>query len=123
MQISNEIIKVLEHLCNKIGVVIDWTNANIFPYIEQLCEKLITYESATSVVWIVISSFILVFSVACIFFINVIYDGWEGVEYLIFGAIIAFSIFAITIQIFDIIACNTFPEKIIYDYVQTYLNK
>lgn len=60
MVASDEIIKVLEYLCSKIGLTIDWTNKNIFPYIEQLCGKFIRWEIATSTVWIVIAVVALV---------------------------------------------------------------
>ena len=47
MQISNEIIQVLEYLAEKIGITIDWTNNNVLPYVEQLCKKFIEWEYTT----------------------------------------------------------------------------
>ena len=41
MQANEQIIDVLEYLCKKIGVTIDFTNKNILPYVNQLCEKYI----------------------------------------------------------------------------------
>ena len=46
---SEEIIKILDALTNKFGIVIDWTSENIIPYMQQLFEKYINYEIATSV--------------------------------------------------------------------------
>ena len=59
MQLSNEIIKVLEYLGEKIGITIDWTSNNAIPYLEQLCGKFIKWEIGTSIGWIVFM-FILV---------------------------------------------------------------
>ena len=33
---SEEIIKVLDALAEKFGVAVDWTSANVIPYLEQL---------------------------------------------------------------------------------------
>ena len=48
MQISDEIIKVLEYLCTKIGLTIDWTSSNVLPYVEQLCGKFVKWEIGTN---------------------------------------------------------------------------
>ena len=39
MNFSQEIINVLDYLCNKFGIAIDWTSENVIPYIEELCER------------------------------------------------------------------------------------
>lgn len=40
--ISDEIIKVLDDLCERFGIVIDWASENVVPQLTVLCEKLIT---------------------------------------------------------------------------------
>ena len=61
MYISDEIIKILEYLCDKIGITFDWTSNNVLPYLEQICEKFIRYEIGTSIAWLIIG-------VICLFF-------------------------------------------------------
>lgn len=51
---SEEVIKVLDALAEKFGLAIDWTSANVLPYLQQLCGKYVTYEITTSVVWMLI---------------------------------------------------------------------
>lgn len=51
---SEEIIKVLDVLAEKFGLAVDWTSANVIPYLEQLCGKYVNYEIATSVVWLLL---------------------------------------------------------------------
>lgn len=51
---SEEVIKILDALTEKFGLAIDWTSANVLPYLQQLCGKYVTYEIATSVVWMLI---------------------------------------------------------------------
>lgn len=33
---SQEIIKVLDNLCEKFGIAIDWTSQNVKPYLQEL---------------------------------------------------------------------------------------
>lgn len=49
MTVSNQIIAVLDAICEKFGIVIDWTASNIMPYLQDLCKRIVTYEIATSV--------------------------------------------------------------------------
>ena len=59
MSLSDEIIKVLDALAEKFGLVIDCTSQNVIPYLEQLCGKYVNYEIAISVVWFILSIILL----------------------------------------------------------------
>ena len=115
MQISDEIIKVLEYLCGKIGVTIDWTSENVIPYIQTLCEKLVSWEIATSIAWIVIAIFAII---ASSFLLKVDLDDFQ---YFIFVCCLVAGILVTCVQTFDIIECCTFPEKTIYEYIKQYI--
>ena len=117
MQISDEIINVLEYLCSKIGLTIDWTSSNILPYVEQLCGKYVKWEIGTSIIWIGIA--IVATIITLIFSKGVDCDGFEKV---IFWFVLCGAIIIIGKQVFDIVECYTFPEKAIYDYIQLYLS-
>lgn len=132
---SEEIIKILDALADKFGIAIDWTSANIIPYLKELCGKYVNYEIATSVIW-------LLFGVACLIFggilfkkIKYFYDKSDdlhqenGYAWGCIGAAVSFLIFTIVgiivvmIQAFDIATCFTFPEKIIINELkQIYSN-
>lgn len=116
MQISDEVIKILEYLCDKIGITIDWTSNNVIPYLEQLCEKFVKWEIGTSIGWIALAVISII--IALIFSKVVDLDGFE---IFIFWCVLIIAIVIIGWQAFDIIECYTFPEKTIYDYIQTYL--
>ena len=117
MQISDEVIKILEYLCSKMGVTIDWTSNNILPYVEELCEKFIAWEISTSYAWIGIMVVATIISLIFTIIIHNVSD-WGGVEWFLFACIIGIALMVCGTQIFDIIECNTFPEKAIYDYIQ-----
>jgi len=54
MEISNQIISVIDALCEKLGIAIDWTQQNVLPQIQLLFEKYIRYEIISSIVIILI---------------------------------------------------------------------
>lgn len=122
MQISNEIIEVLDYLCDKFGIAIDWTNQNIMPYLEQLFTKFIAWELSTSIAYIVIFAIVaVILTVVFIWSARTDVTLSEIVCVPIILGIIAL-IAGIGVQVFDIIECNVFPEKVLIDYIQTALN-
>lgn len=127
MQISNEIIEVLDYLCEKFGIAIDWTNQNIMPYLEQLFTKFIAWELSTSIAYIVIFAIVAVILILCLVLCikdikNNCADEFNLMiaTFIIIGIIGVFIV--IGVQVFDIIECNVFPEKVLFDYIQTTLN-
>lgn len=132
MQFSEQIISILDSLCEKFGIAIDWSQQNVIPYIQQLCSKYIKFEIATSVFWCVIwfSLFLIAFLIQSKLrkrfkSINDIYDNLDYDIYaqfwlaafccvFILGIICIITVFCET---YDIVTCLTFPEKIIIGYI------
>ena len=56
MEVSEQVIKVLDAVCDKFGIAIDWTSNNVIPYIQELGNKIITYDICNSIMWLVIGS-------------------------------------------------------------------
>lgn len=110
LQMSDEIIKVFEYLGGKFGIAIDWTNSNVMPYLQQLFEKFIKWEIATSIAWIVIA--IIPIIIFLILGLTIGDDIW-----ICFVLAFTFGLVVIGIQTFDILAANYFPEKALYDYL------
>ena len=126
---SEEIIKVLDELCKRFGIAIDWTSENVLPYAEELAKKFVNYELATSILWIVF--WMVMFAIALVAAVKTtklaIEDGWidEG-KALLSAFCVALAIgFGITTGVvfinngIDIVTCLTFPEKAIFEYVST----
>lgn len=131
---SSQIIEILDNLAQKFGIAIDWTGQNVIPYVQELTKKIVNYELWTSVAWIslFVIGMILCFFIAWIMTKTKDFD-WSNVEYEVIPTIacvlnicgICLSIFlviVVTFQIFDIITCLTFPEKIILDYISLIIN-
>lgn len=123
--ISGQVIEVLDYLGEKFGIVVDWNAENTLPYIKTLCEKYINWEIATSVFWLILC---IVGIIAAIKFLkrsikifkneDDFFDTDDGVFMMIAGGILIIACPIIGArEIFDIIACITFPELQIYEYI------
>lgn len=123
MDISSEIIEVLDHLSEKFGVVINWSSENVMPYVQELCGKYINWEISTSIAWIIIM-FIIVFIPFCILLKCAIksFNNNRDDSAVIIGVLclLLFTVFVVTVGIntFDIIKCITFPELKVYEYIK-----
>jgi len=127
MTVSNQIIAVLDAICEKFGIVIDWTASNIMPYLQDLCKRIVTYEIATSVAWIILQ-------VAVVFLAFYVRnkkirplaeaddDDYSLVVATVICAIIAtIAIAVICVQAVDIIKALTIPEITIYKFAKPFL--
>lgn len=125
---SEEIIKVLDELGKRFGIVIDWSNQNIIPYLQELLKRFICYRNITAGVWIIISIAITISGVVMIRSLNKwkksedfnCYD--DGESLAIAGY--AFSIFIIALgvgliigNVFVIIKNVCIPEMVVYEYI------
>lgn len=128
MSISQEIIAILNDLCEKFGIAIDWTADNILPYVQTLCEKFIQFEIWTSVFWIALmwSVLLVLWIIATPCWINANKKDWDLSEggfvltcaFIAMALVWSLSTVAVTgVQVFDIIEATVFPEKTIYDYI------
>lgn len=139
MTVSEQIVQVIDALCEKFGIVIDWTGENIIPYIEILCRKLISYEIGTSIAWMVILLTISIGSIVATKKLTPIFkngiekdkqryypnyywsiSAWFAIAGLIFINFVIAT--AVCFQIMDIIKCVTFPEMYVFEYVQKIIN-
>ena len=125
MTVSSEIIEVLDYLGEKFGIAIDWTSNNVLPYLQALVDKFIKWEISTSIVWIIIAAFVMV---AMIVLMNLkgvreINEETYGMLWIPIIALILASFMIICVQIFDIVECNLFPEKALYDFIKVMLNQ
>lgn len=124
---SEEIIKVLDALAEKLGIAVDWTSANVIPYLESLCNKYVNYELATSVVWILIGICLLIMGKILFPKIKQYYEKSDGMDednVYSYVCVLVISVSTVAIvsgaaiifcEIFDIVTCLAFPEKIIID--------
>jgi hypothetical protein len=129
MSISDEIIKVLDALAERLGIVIDWTSQNVIPYLEQLYYKYIKYEIATSIVWMLIGIVCILVGKRGIKIVQYFYkkyqedksnycDMWAIIIGLAVGMAFLSGAVIIGSELFDVVTCLTFPEKIILEEIK-----
>ena len=125
MTVSSEIIEILDYLGEKFGIAIDWTSNNVLPYLQALVDKFIKWEISTSILWIAIAAFIIVMTITLINLkgFREINEETYGMLWVPAGLLILGFFVVICVQIFDIIECNIFPEKVLYDFIKTMLNQ
>ena len=131
---SSQFIEIFDHLCQKFGVVIDWSAQNVIPYITALCGRMTSY--------IIFKNVVLIFVFAGIFYLfwrftnpccskenkwdpdfqyckslNGSYVlGWIGR-----GVVTAFSFGVSITALLTIIKCIYLPEFVIIDCLSSYL--
>lgn len=132
MNVSEQIINVINALCEKFGIAIDWTADNVLPYIETLCGKFIKWEIYTSifymVLWVILAGIVWLISIPLSK--KAKKSDWDEYDATSFFATIVICVAVmLTIvaicnlgkQSYDIIEAVTFPEKTIYEYVTYYI--
>lgn len=127
---SEEIIKVLDELGKRFGVIIDWSNQNIIPYLQELLKRFICYRNITACVWIIISIAMTISGVVMINFLN----KWRKSEnydsdyyaddellaicgYIFSICIIALGIGLMIGNILGIAKNICMPEMVVYEYI------
>lgn len=134
MKLSEEVIAILDNVCAKFGVAVDWTSENVVPYLTELAGKCVKYELVTSILCVVVLGAMWV---ACFIGCYVCIKRErkaEGVDsdmeelmdacaaVLLGTGCVVFCIWLIiaVFQAHDIIACLTFPEKVILPYIKAF---
>ena len=119
MSFSSQFIEVLDALCAKFGIVIDWTSQNVVPYVTDLATRIITYEIWTSAVWIVIVTilFLIAWKMTKRGCKTDTFDDEWFLGWFVRILIGVFCFITIVFQVFDIIEALALPEKTLYDFI------
>ena len=115
MTMTPQTAVLLNELCRMLGIVVDWSDDDIVPYLTQIAEKYISWETATSQNWLVAGI------AMCVLGIWIVYmdlHAWKEDLPTIGGAVLVLvGLVVIGAQINDILACKYWPEKAIADYL------
>ena len=137
MTVSNQIIEVLNALCEKFGIAIDWTQNNILPYVEQLLGKFVHWEIMTSIFWIGMMLLVTLITFLIAKQVHKTYkkiketasigtrEDWKFAtqcSWVIFGIVAFITVDVIGAQLYDIVTCCTFPEMMIFEKVQSLMS-
>ncbi len=131
MEVSDQIINVLDKVCEKFGMVIDWSKDNALPYLQQLIHKIILYDICTSLTWLIVGIGMLfvgfyIFKKSKSFssekddFVDIFSPKTKMV---LLGTVIAvFGICVLIVPNFlNIVQDISFPEKTVVEFIKPYL--
>lgn len=62
---SNEIIKVIDALCDKLGVAVDWSAENVLPQVQYLIERYANYLMVCHVFGVLLGVILLIIFSLC----------------------------------------------------------
>lgn len=125
---NEELIKALTELAKKFGIAIDWTSQNALPYAQELMNRIVRFEIATSIMWLVMG---LMFIASAYWMIKLVkfcqrkneeypYGIWDMGAGFAIGLTILFPFIGICVifqQVYDFILCNILPEVIVLRYL------
>lgn len=130
--VSNQIIEVLNEICNKFGLAIDWMSKNVQPYLQELMGKCVAYKFATSIMWLI---FGIVVCILGSVLARMVVGSWEKYQKepysdydtsyffwsMVSGVLLTVGIVMVVYNITTMIACKTFPEKVVLDMITQYM--
>lgn len=131
---SEEVIKILDELGKRFGVVIDWSNENVLPYLQELIKRFVNYKIGVSIFELVAWSIALILCISGIIICAKFLikenkkDYYEQSEIItaisivviaVSTTILLIAILSISDSVINIIKAKTVPELIVYDYIKT----
>ena len=111
---TKDLIDVITYISDKLGVAVDWGSNNLVPYLQELGNKIVAYKENIAWMWVIVGIIVAVIGVGTLIGYFVSQDGvW------IFAAVCCLGVAACIIipNMYTVIACQTFPEKVILDYI------
>ena len=130
---SEEIIKVLDNLGERLGIAIDWTSRNVLPYLQDLMSRFIDLKNIQAIMWIVISAVVILLTILVI--IGTIKyikkqdkKSYEYDDKIFICGLIDFVIGIVAIIFLIILLCNIYglfqniytPELTLIEYITSY---
>lgn len=121
--VADQIIQVINDLCQKFGIVMDWSVENLVPIAEHLGGRIIDWKIASSWFLIILCGILFIVGIVCII-CAFKYDIDYGIGFALLLVGILASVFfgvALCVNIFELIKCISFPELAILEYIQTFM--
>ena len=128
---NTETMNAIEKLADKFGIVIDWTNQNVMPYMQDLMRRIVMLEVATSIMWLIIG-IALFASLRLWYKLNrhgkalLDEDKWDETGDIYFWLAVVgmiasglFGFFVVLQQVYDLIMCAILPEMVMINYLSS----
>jgi hypothetical protein len=116
---SQAFAKVLEYISGQIGDFATSNGSNITEYIESVGEKIVMYKAGIAWLWIVLAAIVLVAGLILIMIEGKGKLKTDGFLTFIGSLLLVGGVITIMVNAYTLVACYTFPEKVILDYIQS----
>lgn len=125
--ISEQVIEVLNHLSNKIGISINWTRQNILPQVQDFMSRYVQYKTQTNILGLIIWFLLLGLGVLLIYKgkkicqeddIYGLYELWYVFGIVAIVLSIIFTLFNVT----ELIKLNIIPEMYLMELMRGYFD-
>lgn len=123
MTVSEQIIEVLDHLGQQLGIAIDWSSQNVLPYLQDLFSRYVSYEITRRWIWIgVLTLGIAALIVVVIRLVATGDSDWYCLAACA-GLVALILFFIFVAQVANIVELHIIPEKVVFESLQKYLSK
>ena len=132
MENNNKVVEIINVLCDKLGVAIDWTSENVLPYVQDIMSRFIKMEIAKSVLNICFIVVIVGFT-GCLLIVcgKKAKNTWGEYDWtfwnygtivsgVVLGVCLVVALILIPGYVTNIIECTALPEKVFLDYILNY---
>lgn len=129
MELSQNIIAIIDALAERFGIVIDWGAANVIPYLQELMERFIHYKTISTIVTMCIHFCVIIFGILVWIILWKIGDKYEDYDddkffWHCLGTIIGVcaifvGVVCLIVYGYKLVELFTIPEKCIFDYLQS----
>lgn len=142
---GSEVIKVLNHLCDKFGIAIDWTSSNVMPYLQDLMSRMVKYgiyQNVSNIIYFLVFLLIAIIITRKLYKVSYKYasiyketnkhDDKDNASFFTMAFLISFvtTVFAaimmlsaIKQSVDEIIELSTVPEKYVIEMIQEQINE
>lgn len=121
--VADQIIQVINDLCQKFGIVIDWSAENLIPVAEHLGGRIMNWCIAENIFGIVFCAILVAVGIVVAVKTYGKCKGYGGYETIVIlsTAITLIGGAGFCVSTFDIVKCLTFPELRIFEYIQGFM--
>ena len=110
--------QVLQELGKQFGLMIDWSNENFIPYLKELAQRVVQYETWQSIFWLFFGVLVIILGIILIILELKSILNVDDFLFFIGVVLIIVGIGIICVQINDILLCKYLPEKILLRYAK-----
>lgn len=123
--VADQIIQVIEHLGQKFGIAIDWSEENLLPVAEHLAGRIVDWRIASSIFWVALCGIFIIAGIIWAVICCKKAEGYGGWECMCAASICLgfFGLIGFCVNIYSLIQCITFPELAIFEYIQSFMNQ